>query len=170
MNIKQKIVVIGLCVLFMLSMLLIHGCASTGTVQIKMPVNVNLANYKKIAIEVSSDMVDSNKQVSQLKELLTNELRERNLFEIVGESSSADLLLRAKIMGLRQVGTAERLMGGAGKAEGVADVELIDLKTTKPVSKFRAESTLLWGGTKETLDDLAETITECIQENEKIQK
>ena len=81
----------------MLSMLLIHGCASKGTVQIKMPVNVNLANYKKIAIEVSSDMVDSNKQVSQLKELLTNELRERNLFEIVGESSSADLLLEQRL-------------------------------------------------------------------------
>ena len=68
------------------------------------------------------------------------------------------------------VGRHRGTFNGRCKEEGVADVELIDLKTTKPVSKFRAESTLLWGGTKETLDDLAETITECIQENEKIQK
>lgn len=166
MNTNQRNQGFKVCILSTLFTLLLLGCASTGTVQTMIPVNVNLEKYKNIGIKVSSNIVDSNEEVSQLKEFLTEKIQDGNLFKFV-ESKSADLLLKAKIVGLRRVGVGERLMAGvfAGKAKIVTDIELIDLKTTKSIGSFKVESKLLWGGTKDTLKDLAEKIVGIIQEN-----
>lgn len=154
---------------FILGMFLLWGCASSGTVQTIKPVSGTLADYQRLAVEVNSDIVDSKKEVSQLQELIVDKLQESNLFEKIVGRDMADLLLKAKIVGLRQVGAGERIMAGvfAGKAKVTADVELIDLKTNNAVSSFRAESQLLWGGTKDTLKDLTEKIVGFIQENYK---
>lgn len=164
MNTKKNISIklfISILVIFLL-----YGLALSETVQTSMPVTVNLADYKKLAVEVSSDNVDNNKEVSQLQEILIDKFTESKLFEEIVKGSSADLLLKTKIVGLKKVGAGSRLLFGAfaGKSKAVTNAELIDLRENKLIGSFKTEGEVIWGGTKESLEAMADKIVAFIKE------
>ncbi len=110
--------------------------------------------------------MENDKEVSQLQEILIDKIAEDRLFEKIVANSSADLLLKTKLIGLKKVSAGSRLLFGvfAGKSKAVTNVELIDLSANKLVGSFKTEGEVIWGGTKESLEAMADKIVAFIKE------
>ncbi len=164
MNIATK----SKMVFFLITILLLSGCASTGTMQLTKPVSERINNYNKIAIDVSSDIKDSSSEVIQLEKMVVIKLREKGLFERVipgTMDTSTDLHLKIKIVELQKVGSAARLVFGAlaGQAKVTVDAKLVDIKTNSVLGAFRAEGkssggSTFAGTTEQALERVAEQI------------
>ncbi len=164
-------------VLFAGVILLVAGCASTGTIQQTAPITVKLSGYKTMLFRVSSDVPESSQEVVHFESMTVAKLRERGLFEkvIAGSASpnaKADLRADAEIVKLKKVGSGARVMLGAfaGRAGMAVEVKLTDVKTGKNLGVFKAEGkssggTVFAGNTGQAVERIAEQIVEFVQNN-----
>ena len=124
---------IGQALVLILAVLLFAGCASTGAIHTKTPINVKLADYKTVLLCVSSQVPEPSGETVQLAALINKKLRDKGLFEKVLVASGcsgcrADLRLNAQIVEVGQVGS-----------EVVVDVALTDMNTGTRIGSFEAE-------------------------------
>lgn len=162
-----------LCTVFALAV----GCASKGAIKVSSPVSVKLADYRKLALNVSSEVEKSSDQVVKLGNLIQQKLREKNLFERIYLASSApeetaDLQLEVKILKMREVSATTRILFGAfaGRSKLLADVRLVDIKTGSEIGAFQAEGkssggTIFAGTTDQAIERVAEQIADFVQKN-----
>ena len=177
MDIKKNFIRFEQKAVFTLAMLLLGGCASTGTLHTLKPMTVKLANYKTMGIDVSSQVPESSQEAIQLETMVIVKLRDRGLFEkIFSQSASpeipADLRLNVKVVNLKKVSAEDRVMLGAlaGRAKIVVDVELIDLKTEETIGAFKAEGqssggTVFAGTTSQAIERAVEQIVQFVQDS-----
>ncbi len=164
-------------IFFIFVILLLGGCASTGSLHVITPTTVKLADYKTLLFHASSQVPESGEEVIQLESITIAKLRENGLFDkVVAGSASpdapADLQLNAKIVELKKVGAGARVMLGAlaGRAGIVVDVELIDMKAGKIIGAFKAEGkssggTVFAGTTSQAIERAAEQIVEFLHKS-----
>lgn len=176
MNNIKKITAIKFGVVCTVALFLLWGCAS-GALQTTTPMEVKLANYKTIVLNVSSPIFGANEEIAQFETMAVAKLQSKNLFEkvIAGSSSpdaQSDLRLDAKIVELKKVSSAERVMQGAfaGRAGITVDTELIDVKAGTKIGAFRAHGvssggTRFAGTTRQAIDQATDQIVEFVQKN-----
>lgn len=168
-NLQKHILIFALMVLV--------GCASTGTLKSTMLSDVKLSNFKTIVIHVSSQVPEASNEVIQLESLTITKLREKGLFEkvIAGSASpdaQADLKIDVEITKLKKVTAAARAMLGAlaGRGGVVLNAKLIDLNTEEIISTFEAEGkssggSIFAGTTNQAIEQAASQIVEYVQGN-----
>jgi hypothetical protein len=164
-------------VIFIFILILLGGCASTGTISATTPITVKLSTYKTMLLNVSSQVPESSGEIVQLESMTIAKLREKGLFDkvIAGSSSPnarADLRLNAKIVKLKRVSSGARVMVGAmaGRAGIDVEVELFDLKESKTIGTFTAQGrssggTAFAGTTPQAVGRAVEQIVEFIRKN-----
>lgn len=177
MRSMQNITVIKHGIIFILAVLLLGGCASTGALHTITPPTVKLANYKTILVSVSSQVPEATQEVIQLESMIITKLLEKGLFEkVVAGSASPDastnLRLNAKIVELKKVGARLRAIFGAfaGRAGIVVNVKLIELETGNTIGAFKSEGkssggTVFAGTTPQAIQRAVEQIIAFVQKS-----
>lgn len=163
---RKKNIIVVLFALILLSV------AVLSEAQVTMPMNVNIGEYKTLAIEVTTDIAESNKAVAKLEDVLFEKIREKSFFESIIKGSSGELVLKTKIVELNEVGAGGRIFFGmlAGKAKMAVDVELFDAKEKKTVGALKAKSELLGGGTYENAEEVTEKIVKFLEDSTQLPK
>lgn len=138
-------------------------------VKILVPVSVNLGDYRKLNIEVYTEIDDAIEYVPAFKSELSKKIEEKKLFAQIPivKDSSHDVLLKAKIVEFHKASNWRFLMGFAAgllidSSKGTADIELIDIKTNKVIGSFRAKAK---GQTiSSVFEDMADSIVAFLKE------
>ncbi len=146
MKVSKGIIAIKCVIVCILTIFILGGCASTGTIYLIKPITVKLVKYKTILINIESEVPDASFEISQIEIRTITALKEKGLFEKVFLGSvypdaSADLELNLKIVELHKVSHAARALTGAfaGRAKVIVEAELIDLNTRETISAFKTE-------------------------------
>ena len=176
MDTIRSIIFIKAAIVFIAALILLGGCASTGSHYVLTPMTDKLTDYKTMVFYVSSQIYESDDEEIQLESITMEKLKKKGLFTkvISGSDSpdaSADLRLNAKIVYLKKANRWERLLldTSPGRAEIVINVELIDMKDRKTIGAFQSEgksSGTVFGGTSsQAVERAADQIVEFIQKN-----
>lgn len=114
-------------------------------VEVLVPVAVNLGDYRKLTIEVFTEIPEADEHVPSFKTVLSSKIEESKLFERTVKDNTHDLLVKTKIVSFHKASNWRFLLGLAAGAlvdssEGTAVIELIDTKTNKIVGSCRAKA------------------------------
>ena len=88
MRINDRIPTFALLGLYT-ALLLLTGCASTGTMQIHSPLSIQMSNYKTLEIDVQSQVGDAEQERTQLENLIIAQLRSKNSFDHIYSAVAA---------------------------------------------------------------------------------
>lgn len=169
--------ILKLILLLVFTLILISGCASTGSMHTTMKPQAEISSYKTIIVYVTSNVPDSGQEIIQLQNMTVSKLRDIGLFEKVmaGSTSSdmpMDLELRSKIIKIKKGSSGSRILLGvlAGQAGIVVNAELIDLKDNKIIGKFSVEGkssggTIFAGNTSQAVERSAEQLALYVKNN-----
>ncbi len=166
-----KIIQVLLCVavIYMLS-----GCAATGKIEQLQPISVDMNNYDRVVVNVTSQVSGAEQEINLLQATVVKKIKQRGQFKEVisadnSQPASAGLELDSTIIALKKVDSSMRMMLGAlaGQAHVVVDVELIDIPSAAGVGEFQAEGkssggSIFAGTTEQAIDLAAEKIVNCI--------
>lgn len=165
--------VFSIILVAVLSILLL-ACASGGTTVAAAPVEAKLSKYKTLIVNTSSNVPNADTELVQLENLLVGKLRQSGSFAKVTTDTDVKqgVRLDAKIVALREVSTAKRVMLGAlaGRGRISVAVELVDVATGKKLGSFQSEGktsggTVFAGTTDQAIERVAEQIVDFVKQN-----
>ncbi len=163
-------------VIFCLLMTVMFGCASKGKTVVTLPMSLNTAQYKSLAIEITTDEKNDSK-IGDLESLVAMKLRNTGMFANVCTVRTScavpyDLLLQIRISDLRKVSDFSRIMFGAlaGRAKIQIDASIVDPMTAQKLGSFTAEGkssggTIFAGTTSQALSKVSDEIVQYFKSN-----
>jgi hypothetical protein len=160
------------------SMLLMTGCASTGSLQVQKPMTASLGSYKILAVDVLAQSAVSEEDMEkELAGMIVVKLREKNLFEKVYSTRATvektfDLKLVVNLTSVTKVGSNARVWLGAFAGQGVleGDVQIIDGKSSQVLAKATVQGTTsagtaFSGTTSQAVERMAEQVVDFVAKN-----
>lgn len=119
--------------------------ANPELLEVLLPVTANLGDYRKLTIEISTDITEADEYIPEFKTALSNKIEESKLFERIVNDGSNDILMKIKIVAFHKASNWRFLLGFAAGAlidstDGTAVIELIETKTGKVIGSCKAKA------------------------------